>query len=200
MASSEVEIWNVALVRAGVSYRVASPNEDSTEAAVCRSAYPLALDDVLVSVPWPFATRRASLSALTGGERSGWTYAYALPADCLQVRDIWTGVRNPPVRQRIPFALEHDPVAGKILLTNQASPEIIYTTRIDAPGLFPPGFVDALAWRLAQDVGYGLSAKEQILAQAQRGYMVSLSRAAAQVMGEERRDQPPDSEFISGRW
>src|SRR5205823_5041731 len=90
--------------------------------------YANARDALLEMLDWPFARRHAVLAALTL-TRTGWAYVYSLPGDCLAPRRLATGIRPEPVDARIPFDIEGDASIGtnRILLTDQAAAELIYT-------------------------------------------------------------------------
>jgi hypothetical protein len=85
--SSEVDICNMALGHLGDDATVASldPPEGSAQAEHCARFYPMARDAMLDAHKWGFATRRASLALLSETPPSPWRYAYAQPADALNL-------------------------------------------------------------------------------------------------------------------
>jgi hypothetical protein len=80
---------------------------------------------VLSAFAWPFATSRAkpapidSTSTLAlGAVPSGWLYAYAMPADALRVRSIFTALGSCR-RTLLYITPEYDPLCKRqVILTN----------------------------------------------------------------------------------
>lgn len=201
MASSAVDICNLALVRAGVSKVLASMEDASVEAGVCRVTYPTALEAVLSSAPWPFAMKRAALSPLASGGRGGFTFAYNLPPDCLVVLEVFAG-RRLREDQKVPFDVEVE-ADTRVLLTDQEDAEVKYTARVENPLLFHPLFVQALSWHMAQDLAISLAkdddASTRMASRANNRYIQTLHQAIAQAVGETQKDKDPESVFLTSR-
>ena len=96
MASSEVEIWNLAISAAQGRGAISDPDERGREADLCRIWYPLIRDSVMKAASWPCANRYSRLALLTERVDSAdwtasapaptWRYAYAEPSDMLAPR------------------------------------------------------------------------------------------------------------------
>lgn len=94
MATSVVEIWNMALSAAGSRGSVATDTENSREANLCRLWYDLVRDVVQKSASWPSTKTYAKLTVLASRTQGDdwdaadpapkWSYAYTLPTDMLQ--------------------------------------------------------------------------------------------------------------------
>lgn len=147
--ATAVDICNLALGNIGARTQVTSiaPPDGSAEAGTCARFFELAKRTIL-SGPHSFsvARARATLAEVTNTSDS-WTYAYALPADCLKPRRVLsltesTG-ESPEVRGA-PFTVE-----GKVLFTHQQDAVLIYTKDVTDPGLFDPEVVEAIAARLS---------------------------------------------------
>lgn len=200
MAESVAQICNMALGRIGVSATIAAITDNSTAARACSTFYESTRDRLLEAAPWPWANKRATLAAITGGEREGWTYAYALPVDCLVPRKLNPVTRNPAVRDLAPFMLEHDATTGlAILLSDQDAPELLYTAKLTEPGLFTPAFTDALAWALAAELAMPLAVKLDLRVRAEQMAELKLERALATALNSQQPDQEPEAEAISSR-
>lgn len=197
MATSEAGICNIALLRIGVTDTIDALTDASDEAKACTVLYAQARDTLLQSFRWPFAQRRATLALLASVEVEGWGYAYALPADFLAARSVWGGSRT---GTPVPYALEHSATSGRMLLTDMPDAELHYTAQVTAVGVFPPLFVDALVWALAQDLAMALPVKEGAQVRAKQGYELALSRAMAAALNEQVADEAPESPIIAGRW
>jgi len=198
VASSEVEICNKALARAGVNSFITALDNATAEAASCRVLYPPCRDALLATSPWPFAKRRATLAPLSNVTRTGYLYAFLLPADCLVVREIWSGHRRPRADQRIPYAI-HNAVDGRILCTDLSAPDIEYTARVTNVTLYHPLFEEALTWALAADLALSLAKdiRQEQLARVRSEQM--LTRAQAVALSEDQMDVEPQSELITIR-
>jgi hypothetical protein len=180
MAGSVQEIVNLALSIVGDTAFVNDlATEDTAQARAGRVLYPQARDGLLAEYDWPFARKRATLGLLDAVTRSGWGYVYALPADCLYAREVYS-TRNPA--RRTPYRLEHHDGAT-VLLTDQETPELIYTGRLEEVTLYPAPFVDALAARLAIGLAMALAASQSIKEQARREYEVAPHRLGEVVVG-----------------
>lgn len=200
MASTEAQIVNIALLRVGSRAVIDSLDEATTEAQVAKIVYAHVRDTTLAAFAWPFATKRADLALLADVERSGWTYVYALPADCLEAQRLWSGSRVPTKGTEPPFELEAtDDLSSRLLLTDTESAELIYTAKVTAVSVWPPLFVDALAWALAAEFCLSLPVKPELSTRAQQRYQLALAAAKSQALREAQDDPPPNSEFITIR-
>lgn len=198
--TTAAQLCNVALARVGQRQLLDNLDEKNEAARLCKALYGPARDAVLELFAWPFAMRRAALALLApGSERDGWAYAYDLPSECLAPREIWAGTRAPARDQRIPWALEDDATAGRILLTDQSEAVLLYTRAVETVGLFPPLFVDTVAWKLACDLALSLPVKPQLLPMLDRKYQMALASASAAALNQRQEDAPPDAEWIRGR-
>jgi hypothetical protein len=214
MATVEADICNVALYRIGQKEMIASLDEASVQASACKVLYPNARDVVLASFLWAFAEKYATLALLVP-TRTGWSYEYQLPSDCIAPRYISTGVRpgaltstvdsiclpaSAGAGQKIAFAIgASDDGTGRILLTDQAQAELVYTARITTVIAFPPLFIEALAYRLAADLALGLPVKPGVADQMERAFQMALARAGAAEFRGQQNDPQSDSEFITVR-
>lgn len=199
MASSEVQICNLALARVGVSIFIAALDERSTTANVCNLFYEPCRDFVMADdVDWNFATKRIFLADL-GTPPNNWAYRYALPTDCLKARFIVVdGMRKPRVEERIPFevAAEED---IRVLYTDQPIAELVYTKRVTNPNLFSEAFKMTLAWHLAAEIALPLSAAPNLGNRAVQAYNAGIMIARAASLNEAEEGPEPESEFIAGR-
>jgi hypothetical protein len=223
MAMTDAQICNLALGRVGHKQFIASLDEDSQAAECCSVVYQPCLLELLETSDWGFARKHAVLALVSGVTRSGWTLAYALPTDCLVVRGLFSGVRDgaslglttmgmaltaglsPAVAlgavPKVPFDIESAADgATRLLLTDMATAEVLYTASSVTPSVFSQGFIQALAWRVAAEVALSLPVKRDLhqnaVAQAER----ALLRAKAHDLRERREDAQPESQFIIARY
>jgi hypothetical protein len=199
MAVTEASICNVALLRVGQRQTIDSLEEATTEAMACKALYPFARDSLLEEVWWSWATKRQVL-ALTAETRTGWSYVYAFPSDCVTARYLSASVRFPAEDQTIPFAFEaSDDGTARVLLTDQESAELVYTAGITNPNLWSAMARDALAWRLAADLVSALPVKPQLAAQALGMAARRALEAAAADRAQSQLDRPQLAEHLRAR-
>ncbi len=82
--ASPTDVCNIALSHLGARAQITSmsPPDGSVEAGYCARFYPLARREVIEAHPWPFTKARARLAEVDNPS-TVWTYAYALPSDCM---------------------------------------------------------------------------------------------------------------------
>lgn len=86
VASSKVQISNLALRHLATAKSIASMDEKSTEAIAMAQVYDQAKDEVLRDFPWPFAGRVVSLALVQNQPTPEWGFSYRYPADCIAIR------------------------------------------------------------------------------------------------------------------
>lgn len=197
--SSDIEICNIALSRVAVTQVIASFTEQSKEAEQCGVIYAALRDLVLQEFPWPFAESIVALADI-GSPAPGWAYRYRYPANCLKVRSIvQPGFRHAlSSDQQIPYQIGYD-AGGRVIHTDQPAASCRFTFRVQDSTFFDPQFADALAWRLAMDLGLPLAAKPDLVQFASQQYQMALTLAEGSAFQESQDDPEPESEFITVR-
>lgn len=145
--ASIVDIWNTALTHIGHRATIADPDESSVEANHCRRFYPLALSVTLERHAWGFATRRATLAEVPNSAAE-WSFAYAVPANCVKVR----GVMMPGAGRndkRNPFVIESNDSGEPVICCDVEDAVARYTYLVSDTSKFTPMFVLALSYDLA---------------------------------------------------
>jgi hypothetical protein len=202
VATTDLDICNLALARLGVKALLFSMTDGTPEANMSAQIYPQARDTALSSFPWPFATKRATLSEAVGETRSGWTYCYTYPSDCLTARYIYPGSRQVPYNAKIPYVVEANALGnGRIICTDQASAELVYTMRVTDVPSYPPAFVDALAWFVARDLATPLSNNPQMSQFAGQMFVAAIGNAGSIEFRQSQEDPPTrvEGEYIRAR-
>lgn len=191
--ASEVSICNRALQSIGTRTQISSLTESSVEARNCNLIYADTRDEVLAMAHWNFAKKTEYLSVLKqapgtpGGVASAtqwsptlpappWLYEYAVPTDCISMRQIiqqpvnaYVGIpftsngqssypyyTGPGAR----FEVATDSILGQqqnVVLTNQYQAIGVYTLRVTNTGLFSPLFVEALVQALSAKLALALT-------------------------------------------
>lgn len=171
MVNSKVEIWNQALSLIGETQLVQDENETTAAAEQCRLWYPTVLRDAFASTVWPFAIKQAELSQLSGVTRVGWDYLYTYPADCARPLALLpedTKREQLPRESRIPYAvMADDAEEGKIIATDADSAVgdfdvLEYVAILETPTIYPPGFVQVVAWMLASKLAFSIRKDPQL--------------------------------------
>lgn len=214
--ASVSDICNMALSHIGSDTVVTSisPPDGSIEAGHCARFYPIARKEALESHKWTWSKKRVALAEVTNPS-SVWTYAYALPSDCLSP----ARVLQASVVQELLFSDNLIMVADDyqlftergsadfevedgVLLTHEPDAVLLYTRDITDTTKFTTSFTVFVSYLLASFLA-GPILKGQPGAQAAG----SLRQIAARVKGEsavddangssERAEHLPD--FVRGR-
>lgn len=163
--SSQFDVASQALTLLGEDS--VSAFSGSERAEICALTYSPFRRGIFGAYPWVFARTRIQLARLTASPTSEWTYAFSLPTDMAQLREVANsnaiGVR--PMRE----GWER---TGSEILSDETSIWVVYTKVIDEglwPGAFEQFFVAAYAAHIAvpitgrtdlhnhyQKVAYGL--------------------------------------------
>lgn len=145
--ATETDLVNVALAHCGHEKITSIDQINHVPAETARRIYPTVRDDALRAAHWNCATWRQTLATeVTGYDTAEeWAKVYQLPRDpyCLKTRRFagvhWDGEsRWHPQKQ--PYRVE-----GRVLLTNVATPVLIYTRRLEDVNIMDSSFYHALA-------------------------------------------------------
>lgn len=199
VVTTPAQVANVALGLAGSRATIDSLDEDTAEAAACKTHYGMVRARCLSDYHWPFARKRELLAELANESSSGWGACFALPVKCLVPRSIYPGTRNPGTEDATPFALELKAAGDALMLCTDAEEPVLEFT-YDAPeALWPAHFVEAVAYALAVPVAATLRAQPGVLAGLEQMARLKLHAAAAVEQNKRQDDPRPDSEFITVR-
>lgn len=166
--ASAVDICNTALSLIGADALVSSisPPDGSVEAGHCARFYPLARLAMIDLGLWSFTKTRAVLAEVDNVSQI-WTYAYALPADCINaLRILRPDSTTNSISMSDPFGSLYPQVPsyfiaidesagapfeidGTVLRTNEPDATLIYTADITDTTKFTPSFVMAISYMLA---------------------------------------------------
>lgn len=149
--ASAVDICNMALGHLGDQAIVSSinPPDQSVQAGLCATFYPIARDAVLERHPWSFATKRALLQAVANADQpTSWEYSYALPAQCLVPLKVLPEEYTSD-QQSLPFAVETLSTGDKVVYCNYKAPTMLFIAAVTDTTKFSMLFVVALSRLLA---------------------------------------------------
>lgn len=192
MATSEVEICNLALSKLGAS-SIVSLSQDTIEAIACLRVFNALRDAVLYDFPWDFALARKELSRLSKNDAWDYNYAYQLPVDpyCLRVVET-DGDKN------YPWIVE-----GRVLYTNKESIKIKYITKITDTTKYNPMFDNMLATLIASDLALALTGDSKTATDLINKYLLLLEEAkgaSSQNSYNYKAEDLGANEFVEARY
>lgn len=150
MASSEVDIVNMALGHLGDAANVSSisPSDGSAQADAAARTYAHIRDWLLERFAWKFAKRRALMALRSGVTAGGWTYVYAEPPRCLRLLAVLPANYETDA-DGVEFDTETDDTGQGLVLTKESGATALFIARVTDPGVFSPGFTETLSWFMA---------------------------------------------------
>lgn len=158
-----------------------SPPDQSAQAGYCARFYPMSLSAVLDEHNWGFISKIVTLAQATNPS-SLWDYCYETPSDMLSVIALYDSTAVGDVNyggfpsnattssiygdgskasymnrlathgNQQDYSVESDVNGNVILYANQKSAMLKYTAYTTNTAVFPPSFIDALAWKLASNL------------------------------------------------
>lgn len=199
--ASEVSVCNAALLRLG-EVRISSL-EDTTELArMCAALLPGVRRYVLAQYPWSCALDRQTLARRAEAPAFGWSYAYALPADCLRPLSLEEEKRG---NGGYPWRWE-----GDSILTNAETASLSYVFDLADYGKMEEGVLSVISARLAWILSYRIThkgnviermAKELRQAEAEAGIIDATSDTTTIVGGPGDSGEPlvPGKSWVQAR-
>jgi len=162
MATSNTEICNLALKALGLD-PISSLADDTSQAGiVLRNTWEATRDAVLRSANWRcLLSRSASLAREAAAPSFGYSYAYALPPDCVRVIGMSADSKYQydSLGRRVPWPEAGWAVESNLLLTDETEAFILYVAydkATDPVALFDGHMVTAIAAQLAAEIAPGL--------------------------------------------
>lgn len=198
---TKIEIYNRALQKIqGIP--VESLTEDTEQRRVLDGVYDSVRREVLIDHLWTFAFRDTQLSAVDLPEvyDADWQFAYAYPADCLQLNRVYAkGGRD--CGHWVRFVKDELEQESRIILTNESDQALVsYVTDVSNTGLFTPLFTETLVNRLAAAIVTPLTGNVE----AQGFFLQQYSLMLAKAEKSDSEDikpvcPPPEDSFVLAR-
>lgn len=185
----KIEIINLALARIGV--RAIERLDETSEAARQANAfYEHTRRTVLKKYGWAFATRRVTL-ALVPATFGDYKYAYRYPSDALYIKRLYKeGSRKPWDNKHYKVMSDKE---GKLICSRMEFAEVEYTADITDTTLFDDGFVEAFSWKLAAEVAFALTGKQDLVTNAIQAYNAYFTEA----VGEDAAEYQEPEEYVN---
>jgi hypothetical protein len=129
-----------------------------------------------------------------------WAFSYRYPSNCLQLKRIFSGIRNDNQDSKIPFRISRDET-GLLVYTDMEDATMEYIFKETDPGRFPADFVTAIsflvAFKMAPRITRGDAVK--LGSRAFEAYNMWMGMARANAANEETPERTPESELIRAR-
>ena len=148
--ASTVDICNSALNLLGAS-TISALTDDSKNARLCNQRYEPVRNRVFRAHAWNCLHKRVQLAQNTTAPVVEYSYAYALPSDCLRVLKIHTGT-NDSINSEIDYKLE-----GRNIVTNEGTVYLVYIALITDPNEYDTYLQESISHQLAADLAYAIT-------------------------------------------
>ena len=148
--ASVVDICNSALNLLGAS-TISALTDDSKNARLCNQRYEPVRNRVFRSHAWNCLHKRVQLAQNSTAPVVEYSYAYALPSDCLRVLKVHNGTTD-SIASDINYKLE-----GRNIVTNEGTVYIIYIAIDTDPNNYDTYLQESISHQLAADLAYAVT-------------------------------------------
>ena len=148
--ASAVDIANSALNLLGAS-TISAFTDDSKNARLVNQRYEPVRDRVFRSHAWNCLHKRVQLAQNSTTPVVEYSFAYALPSDCLRVLKVHNGTTD-SIQSDIDYKIE-----GRNIVTNEGTVYIIYIAKITDPNLYDTYLQESISHQLAADLCYAIT-------------------------------------------
>jgi len=148
--ASVVDICNSALNLLGAS-TISALTDDSKNARLCNQRYEPVRNRVFRSHAWNCLHKRVQLAQNSTAPVIEYTYAYALPSDCLRVLKVHNGTTD-SIASSIDYKLE-----GKNIVTDEGTIYLIYIALDTDPNNYDTYLQESISHQLSADLAYAIT-------------------------------------------
>ena len=148
--ASIVDMCNSALNLLGAS-TISALTDDSKNARLCNQRFDSVRNRVFRSHAWNCLHKRVQLAQNSTAPVVEYTYAYALPSDCLRVLKVHNGTTD-SIASNIDYKLE-----GRNIVTNEGTVYIIYIAIDTDPNNYDTYLQESISHQLAADLAYAVT-------------------------------------------
>ncbi len=148
--ASVVSMCNSALNLLGAS-TISALTDDSKNARLCNQRYEPIRDRVFRGHAWNCLHKRVQLAQNSTAPVVEYSYAYALPSDCLRVLKIHNGSTD-SIKSDIDYKIE-----GRNIVTNEGTVYIIYIAIDTDPNNYDTYLQESISHQLAADLAYAVT-------------------------------------------
>ncbi len=148
--ASVVNMCNSALNLLGAS-TIAALTDDTKNARLCNQRYEPVRNRVFRSHAWNCLHKRIQLAQNSTAPVVEYTYAYALPSDCLRVLKIHNGTTD-SIASALDYKLE-----GRNIVTDEGTVYAIYIALDTDPNNYDTYLRESISHQLAADLCYAIT-------------------------------------------
>ena len=148
--ASAVDIANSALNLLGAS-TISAFTDDSKNARLVNQRYEPVRNRVFRSHAWNCLHKRVQLAQNSTAPVVEYSYAYALPSDCLRVLKVHNGSTD-SIKSDIDYKLE-----GRNIVTNEGTVYIVYIAIDTDPNNYDTYLQESISHQLAADLAYAVT-------------------------------------------
>jgi hypothetical protein len=148
--ASTVNICNSALNLLGAS-TISALTDDTKNARLCNQRYEPIRNRVFRSHAWNCLHKRVQLARNSTAPVIEYSYAYALPSDCLRVLKVHNGTTD-SIASNIDYKLE-----GRNVVTDEGTVYLIYIALDTDPNNYDAYLREAISHQLAADLAYAIT-------------------------------------------
>lgn len=176
--ANPTQIANLALSWLGQNL-INSLGDNQNEAKIMNANYELSRDKVLEDRAWTFAIRREILSPILPAPVFGEGNAFLIPSDVVRVHRVFrpTGSSISPTLQTHNLNNARWVREGDKIFAREEIVWAVFIIRVTNTQLFSPGFVHALAARLAADTAMTFTENEKLQTRMEERYDTKMGEA-----------------------
>jgi hypothetical protein len=194
--ANPVQIANLALSWLGQGL-INAFTDNQTEAKVMEANYELSRDKVLADHAWTFAMERQTLAPLVDGPQWGSENRFLIPSNVLRVYRVYRANLSSQGTTSRNLTPAHWERSGKYILANESTIWAVFIMKVTDSTLFSPGFVHALAARMAADTCMTLTENRQLLVDMEALYDKKIAEAQYSE-GSQGRTEIMRSDILTG--
>jgi len=148
--ASVISMCNSALNLLGAS-TISALTDDSKNARICNQRYEPIRNRVFRSHAWNCLHKRVQLAQNSTAPVIEYSYAYALPSDCLRVLKIHNGTTD-SIASALDYKLE-----GRNIVSDEGTIYLIYIALDTDPNNYDVYLQESIAAMLAADIAYAIT-------------------------------------------
>lgn len=185
MATTDVQIANMALLALGAETITALTDTTSKEAVIANTLFDQARDEVLMAHPWACCVKRVELDMDTPPDY-GWENAFSLPTDFIDLVEV-EGILTSDSQMY--------EVEDSHFLTDLEEVFIRYIYRNETPSTYTPLLTDCIALNLASKMAYAIVGKESVANALYQKYERKLIEARCKD-ARTRQNEPSGDDYL----
>ena len=164
MATSDLEVVNIALTRIGVEPILDLDDETDNIAVTAKTFYAQTRDHLLSQHFWNFAMKRTELAKDAIAPAFGWSARFKIPGDYLLMYETY------------PYHFNYE-IEGSYILCNLTTLKMKYVAQVLAAVNFHPSFTEALTYALAARMAWQMTQSRSLMQDMEDKYQEVIRNA-----------------------